>query len=457
MPSLLSRIFQPKHMRRFDAAGGGRRWEPRPSFGRVGPETLAASAPVRSRARYFVANNAWAANGVNALVTGLVGAGIVPASAHPDDATRTEIGTALNAWANRADAEGRTNLYGLQASMARDLVIDGEAFAVLETGAEGLRIRRVPAEMVNEADTRELADGGYVVAGVEFDASGRRVAYHVLPDRPTSVFASVGPSVRVPTERVLHVMQPLGPGQVRGVSWLAPVLLKLAELDALEDALLVGAKVAALHAGFLIDQNGTGSLPVEGDQRGSVLESGLEPGTLRFLPQGYDIKFSTPQHAQQTAEFVSHQIRAVAAGLGVPAHLVSGDLRDANYGSLRAGMIAFRQRLEAIQFNCLIPQFCAPVFERAVTSLILSGELAAPDFERDPAAHLAAEHYPPAMPWLDPAKDVKATIDAIDAKLMSRRQAVAERGYSVEALDREIAADRARESALNLTESANVL
>ncbi|MGY6662215.1 MAG: phage portal protein [Glycocaulis sp.] len=460
MAAILDRLFRPKRqsVRRFDAAGGGRRWDMRPSFGRTGPETLAASAPIRSRARYFVANDGWAANGVNALVTGLVGAGIVPASAHPDETIRAMIAERHTAWAARADAEGRTNLYGLQASMARDLVVDGEAFAVLETGADGLKIRRLPAEMVDEADTRELDNGGYVVAGIEFDAAGRRVAYHILPNRPTSVFASTGPSVRVPAERVLHVMVPLGPGQVRGVSWLAPVLLKLSELNALEDALLVGAKVAALHAGFLVDQNGTGNLPVEGDQRGSVLESGLEPGTLRFLPSGFDIKFSTPQHAQQTAEFVSHQIRAVAAGLGVPAHLVSGDLRDANYGSLRAGMIAFRQRLEAIQFNSLIPQFCAPVFERAVMALILSGDTDAPDFERDPGAYLAAEHYPPAMPWLDPAKDVNATVTAIEAGLMSRRQAVAERGYSVEALDREIAADRKREAALalNLQESRNV-
>ena len=38
----------------------------------------------------------------------------------------------------------------------------------------------------------------------------------------------------------------------------------------------------------------------------------------------------------------------------------------------------------------------------------------------------------------------------IDAGLTSRRQVVAERGWSIEALDAEIAADRARESALGL-------
>jgi lambda family phage portal protein len=253
---------------------------------------------------------------------------------------------------------------------------------------------------------------------------------------------------------MLHIMEPLGPGQVRGVSWFAPVLMLLSELDGLEDALRVGFKVAAMHAGFLVDMNGSGDMPFDGEQSGSVLETGLEPGTLRYLPSGYDVKFSTPQQAQQSAEFVSHQLRAIAAGLGIPAHLLSGDLREANYGSLRAGTISFRQRLEQVQFGTLAPQLLTPVYERVVSALILSGRVAAPDFESNPAAYFACEHYPPPIPWLDPQKDVAAVKGAIDAGLMSRRQAVAERGYSIETLDEERAADAQREAALGLKPDA---
>lgn len=445
---LIHRLTAPKPLtvRRFDGAAGGRRWSASPSFGRVSAETLAASGPIRSRARYFVANNAWAANGVNALVAGLVGTGIVPASAHPDPAVRAEIARRLDTWMRQADADGRTDYYGLQAAAVRGMVIDGESFIHMETRAEGLRLRLLPPELLDEADTRDLGNGGYVVAGVEFDVSGRRVAYHVLTARPTDVFAHASGSIRVPAEDMIHLCAPLGAGQVRGVSWLAPVLLRLAELDATEDALAVGVKIAALHAGFLVDQNGTGE-PFEGDPA----DISLEPGTVRRLPSGYDIRFSVPQQAQQTAEFVSHSIRAIAAGLSVPAHLVSGDLREANYGSLRAGMIAFRQRLEQIQFGTIIPQMADPIFGRAVTTLALMGEISADGFGSN---YLAAEHYPPAQPWLDPQKDAAAIREALGSGLMSRRQAVAERGYSIEALDAEIAADREREAALGLNFTA---
>lgn len=447
---LFRRKAEPVQTRRFDGAAGGRRWSAAPSFGRTGPETLAASAPIRSRARYFVANNPWATNGVAALVSGLVGYGIKPAAQHPDASTRASIGAAFAAWSKRADAEGRTDLFGLQAAAVRAMIVDGEAFLHMETRPDGLRLRLLPAEMVDESKTADLPSGGYIVAGIEFNAAGQRVAYHVLKSRPTEVFASTYGTIRVPAEDMLHLMQPIGAGQVRGISWLAPILLRLSELDQLEDALAVGVKTAAMFAGFLVDQNGTGE-PFDASDEGGLLTRGLEPGVLQRLPSGFDIRFSTPQQAQQTAEFVSHQIRAIAAGLGVPAHLVSGDLRDANYGSLRAGMVAFRQKLEQVQFSTIIPQLCCPVWERAVSALILRGDLPAADFEAAAPLWLAAEHFPPPMPWIDPAKDVAAIRDALDAGLMSRRQAVAERGYDVETLDAEISADRGRESRLHLT------
>lgn len=50
-------------------------------------------------------------------------------------------------------------------------------------------------------------------------------------------------------------------------------------------------------------------------------------------------------------------------------------------------------------------------------------------------------------------KDAKAEILAIDAGLMSRREAVASRGYDIEALDREIAEDERRAQHLGIDPS----
>ena len=75
-----------------------------------------------------------------------------------------------------------------------------------------------------------------MVQGLEFDGEGRRVAYHVLSARPYDQFATYAPAVRIPAGQILHVMRPLAAGQVRGISWSAPIILAAIEFDQLCDA-----------------------------------------------------------------------------------------------------------------------------------------------------------------------------------------------------------------------------
>ncbi|WIM10597.1 phage portal protein [Enhydrobacter sp.] len=456
LPSLNPRRWfrdqQPKHVRRFDAAAGGRRWDWSPSFGSIGQETLAAVGSIRSRARYFAANNSWAAKGVLELTTGAVGSGITAASQHPNPETRKALGDYFVQWAATCDADGLTNWGGIQAGAVRAKIVDGEALVHMPITDTGLKLRQIPSEMLDDSKTGELANGARDISGVRFDAKGNRLGYWILPQKPTDVFATSGPSVLVPADEMCHVFQPIGAGQVRGISWLAPIMLRLAEHDGLEDALLLGAKIAAMHAGFLIDQNGAASnSPYDGttDANG-ILESGLEPGTLKILPTGFDIRFSSPQQAQQLVDFGKMQLRAIAAGLGVPEHLLTGDLSQANYSSLRAALVAYRARLEALQFNILVPQLLDRVWRRAITFGILSGQIEAPDFAANAADYFRVDWFPPPIAHVDPEKEIAAEVAAISAGLTSRRQVVASRGYSVETLDAEIAADRQREVALGL-------
>lgn len=404
---------------------------------------------VRRRSQHAAGSNPHMARAADAWTTALIGAGIALTSSHPSPDVRRDLQARFAAWGVRCDSEGRLDWPGLQAAVVRELVVSGEAFVHLRPTPAGLRLRLIPGDLVDASLNRDLPGGGFIHAGVEHDSEGARVAYHVFRRRPDG-FASVGSPVRLPAADVLHVFRPLAPGQVRGVPWAAPVLLTLAEQDGLSDALLVGARVAAMHAGFLIDQNGIGgATPYEGVQVGSVLESGLEPGTLKILPAGFDIRFSTPAAATAGIELAKLNLRSVAAGLGLPEHVLTGDMGGANYSSLRAALVEWRQRIEQIQFQVLIPQLLRPVWERWVELGALTGELDAPD--GDAADYLAAEFYPPAQPWVDPLKDAEAESALIAAGLKSRRQAVAAQGYDVEALDSEIAADRAREAALGLS------
>lgn len=442
----------PPATRSFEGAGGGRRWR---GFGPTLPPLAAQIAQrgtLAQRARHLVANNPLAAAGAEAWVNALVGTGIKPQSAHPEPAVRAQLNAAWERWTDEADADSLGDAYALQALAARRMVVDGEAFAALSHGEDGaLRIRLIDAEQVDGALHRDLGGGARILAGIEFDASGRRVAYHLFKDRPGLPLAGSLDTLRVPAADLCQLFHPAMPGQVRGVSWFAPVLLKLADLDSATDAQLMRQKVAALLAGFIIDSDGSaGGFDGARDGAGN-LDGGLEPGTLKVLAPGQDIRFSEPAKVGgEVIDFLAVTAREIAAGLGVPAAVITGNFSDANYSSLRAALVDFRRRVEAVQHHVLVFQLCRPVWRRFVTAEVLSGRLAAPDFARNPEPVLAARWITPKQDWVDPAKDVAAEIAAIGAGLMSRRQAVAGRGYDLEALDAEIAADTANAQALGL-------
>lgn len=423
---LASAIAPELSVRRYEGASP-RRFEPGARMGRIATETSVAAPALRSRARHLVANEPYAAAGVSGLVTYGVGAGPMPA--HPNAEL---VDSFTNEWWNVCDADGRLDFGGLVALIFRAVVVDGECFVLLLNTPQGLRLRAIPAEQVDESKTADLGGGAFIASGIEFNAQGERAAYWVRPFMPTQQFETYAPPVRVDAADVLHIMRPDGVGQVRGVSWLAPIMLKLADLGLLSDALLKGFQVAAMHAGFMVDQNGIGGMPFDGEQSGDVLDSSLEPGVIRRLPSGYDVKFSNPQAAQNSVEFRTSIIEEISAGLGVPAFMVSGNVNRANYSSLRAALITFKASLEAIQYNLIVPQLLAPIWRRfALTEALRNGGEAEAD----------CEWRFPKLPEANPIDAAKTDQLLLQMKLASRRELIAARGETIERVDADIAAD----------------
>jgi lambda family phage portal protein len=455
MRSLLRQFFGSARTRSLDAAGGGRRWEQTKTIDSLNATILAGAATAARRAGWYARNNPWVAAAVDSLVGNVIGAGIKPQSEHPDRAVRERLQSLWLRWTDVADPSGLSDFYGLQAMAVRSMIESGESFARLRVAADvkavPLRIEILDREQVPSDLHRDIGGGARIRAGIEFDSAGRRTACWMSPSRPGDPLGSLRMDpVRVPAADCIHLFKALVPGQLRGITWVAPVLLRLHELDQFEDAALVKAKVAALFTGFITDPDGTvGGLP--GSANSGVLTVGMEPGSLIPLPPGADIRFSTPTEHDAYAPFVKNHLRAVAAGLGLPYELVSGDLEGVTYSSIRAGLIEFRRRVEQLQHNVVVHMFCRPVWERFVRLVVLTGDLPARDFARDTEAYTRCAWLPPKFDYVDPMKDVQAEIMAIDAGLKSRSQVISERGYDAEQVDAEIAADKERAGRLGLS------
>ena len=72
--------------------------------------------------------------------------------------------------------------------------------------------------------------------------------------------------------------------------------------------------------------------------------------------------------------------------MGVPYTNVTGDLRQANYSSLREGKLEFRRRIEQFQHGTLVFQLCRPVWRRWLRDAVLAGALELPGFASGPGA-----------------------------------------------------------------------
>jgi lambda family phage portal protein len=214
-------------------------------------------------------------------------------------------------------------------------------------------------------------------------------------------------------------------------------------------------KLGPRAVGWIVNPNGE-QVPAqfqEGVSDGAGgLVGGLEPGTLKVLQVGEEIRFSDPADiGPESVDFLRLTMREIASGLGLPYALLTGDLTEANYSSARVGLVEFRRKVEALQYATLVFQFCRRVWRRWVTLEAFAGRLDYDAFAANREAFLGCKWLTPKNMWIDPLKDAQGEREAIAAGLLSRREAIASRGWDIEQVDSEIAADRDRERRLGLS------
>ena len=113
---LLVPLGERSNQARYEAARAGRRlsnWTP----GAEGVNTLLFydGNYLRTRSRDIVRQNAWAANGLDALVSNMVGTGIRPRVNHDEAKFKEKVHKLWHHWTDVADAAGIQGFYGLQA------------------------------------------------------------------------------------------------------------------------------------------------------------------------------------------------------------------------------------------------------------------------------------------------------------------------------------------------------
>ncbi len=225
---------------------------------------------LRARSRDMVRNTPLATRAVNTVVMNVVGTGLslLP---RPDwealgmteeqaDEWTAQVEREFRVWAEspECDVTRTQNFYGLQSLVFRSALESGDVFVLLpmmegRTNPYALRVQVVEADRVETPTGKKENGGNKVVCGVEKDANGAPVAYHVLRNHPGGIEGIKREFIRVLAfgartgrRNMLHIFERTRPGQTRGVLYLAPVIEPLKKLDKYTESELMAAVVASL-------------------------------------------------------------------------------------------------------------------------------------------------------------------------------------------------------------------
>jgi lambda family phage portal protein len=449
----------------FSGASQGRRtkaWQP--SGG--GPNATVTSnlSTLRRRSRHLARNDPYGGSAIDKIVSNVIGTGIRPQSRAPDEDLAAEIDELWNDWTEESDTELALDFYGQQALAVRGVMEGGEVFVRLrprrpEDGLSvPLQLQILESELCPADYNLTRDNGNYIRAGIEFDAIGRRRGYWMYGAHPSD--ANVSQRVDdqklrfVPASEVIHLFEPTRPGQIRGVPLLSGAILRLWGLDKFDDATLLRQEIAASFAGFITrqpDEDGpdaanalTGQAPDDTDSD-DVPMVALEPGTMQELSPGEDVRFSDPPEAGNTyPEFMRQQLLAIAARVGVPYELLTGDMSHVNDRTLRGILLEFRRNVEQRQQQLGIHQLCRPIWRRWFDLAVMSGALEVPNYPARRRRVQRTRWIPQGWKHIHPLQDVQADREEVRAGFASRSQKVSERGSDAETVDRENRTDNQR-------------
>ena len=131
-----------------------------------------------------------------------------------------------------------------------------------------------------------------------------------------------------------------------------------------------------------------------------------------------------PKAAAGHVEYVKHQLHVIAAGIGVPYEMLTGDVREVNFSSARTRMLVFRTAVEQMRWVTLIPRLVAAVWRAFVDAAYLGGKIARTDYAVDYAA--------PKWDYVNPKDDAEADALEIANGLSTLSEKLRQRGYKPE-------------------------
>jgi lambda family phage portal protein len=412
------RVRAQEQIRAYEAAHTTRTHAAKKEKNGANTSVFIAGASIREQSRWLDENHDVASGILDKLEERVVGARGIQVEPQPltydgkvHEAFAAELSVLYEKWAESPEVTGMYSLAEAERLMLRSAMRDGEVFMQMVLGpVKGVEYTtqvQFAFEML-EADfvplnLTGLDNGAGTIQGINVNAWGRPLAYHVYLHHPQGGLGSFQTKL-IPKERMLHLAMRKRLHQLRGVSMFASVIQRLSDIKDYEDSERITARIAA-SVGFWI-KRGDGSL-YEGDEgtktdkpyRSYDMSAGQIYDELN-AGESLEMLESNRPNSNMMA-FRNGQLRAVSSGTRTGYSSISRDY-NGTYSAQRQELVESFEGYAVLQ-DWFVARVARPLYRQWLAMALLSGIRIPPDV--DPDSLYNATYMAPVMPWIDPVKE----------------------------------------------------
>jgi len=358
-------------------------------------------ADLRENCETLYRNNTIAHGAVEGRISNEVGTGILPQGrctetdgAHTKDeckAINRQLEDVARRWSEcGVDRTGLHSLTQVERLVDRNYAIYGEAFVALADRGGADKPIPLVMDVIHpfRVETPPEQEGNENVRlGIRYDDAGQVLGYYVRRSHPYDTKDADLDYDYIPRfdangqPRMLHIFDPMFPGQSRGWPWMAAAVNRLKDAEDVVEFTIISMQVEACFTAF-IKPGENGPTPheraratsSETDSSGNRLEE-VRPGAVEYLNAGEEVEFGNPQRpGSQFLPMIEFTLRSIAACINYPYELLANNFFRTTFSSGRLAMMAGRMGFN-MRRQTLIEKLLCPLWKRIVFESILVGEL----------------------------------------------------------------------------------
>jgi capsid protein len=280
-------------------------------------------------------------------------------------------------------------------------------------------------------------DGSRLFEGFEMDKDGNPVGVHICRRHPYAqldwklqwsyvpIWGSDG------VRNVVHLKSTRFPDSIRGMGWLAPVLVVLQNLGKTEEAYVLAKRVQSCSI-YLMEVDDPAKAAAA-DSRGAVFGANTKivPGRVYYVKKGAGIQFLNGNfQGADYAQFSEVLLTNFAASLNLPVAFVLNKLTQGSLASARAALMQAWATFATVQ-ESLICYVKEPWTQSILSESWSRGRI--PGIEEQDLPLIYRGHYQrPPRGFPDPVRESQAADTKINKLQISASTVLAEQGYDWE-------------------------